>query len=80
MQIFLAICTHLLARTQEKTFEDVFLVRIASKRTVIKSGRTISFVWRLAGTLTHDTQHRKQKFIVETGNTHGTLASCPNLF
>ena len=33
MPIFFAICTHLLTRTQEKRFEDVFLVKITNKGT-----------------------------------------------
>ena len=28
---FFSNCTHLLTRTQEKTFEDVFLIKIANK-------------------------------------------------
>ena len=33
---FLRNCTHILARTQEEKFEDMFLVKIASKRTSLK--------------------------------------------
>ena len=31
MQIFFANCTSVWTRTQEETFEDVFLIKIASK-------------------------------------------------
>ena len=33
MQLFFRNCTHILTRTQEKKFEDMFLVKIASKGT-----------------------------------------------
>ena len=36
MSIFFANCTHLLTRTQEKKFEDVFLVKIANKGTTLR--------------------------------------------
>ena len=36
MLIFFANGTHLLARTQEQKFKDVFLVKIANKRTTLK--------------------------------------------
>ena len=33
MQVFFRNCTHILARTQGNKFEDMFLVKIASKGT-----------------------------------------------
>ena len=33
MQFFFINCTHILTRTQGKKFEDMFLVKIASKGT-----------------------------------------------
>ena len=33
MQFFFRNCTHMLARTQEKKFEDMICVKIASKET-----------------------------------------------
>ena len=35
MQIFFANCTHLLTRTQDKKFEDVFLAKIANTGTLL---------------------------------------------
>ena len=35
MQVFFTICTHLLTTTQEKKFEDVFLVSRASRQTTL---------------------------------------------
>ena len=32
-RFFFRNCTHILARTQEKKFEDMFLIKIASKGT-----------------------------------------------
>ena len=40
MQVFFRNCTHILTRTQGKKFEDMFLVKIASKGTSLKA-RTI---------------------------------------
>ena len=37
MLFFFRNCTHILTRTQGKKFEDMFLVKIASKRTSLKS-------------------------------------------
>ena len=37
MQVFFRNCTHILRRTQEKKFEDMFLVKIASKGTSLIS-------------------------------------------
>ena len=36
MQFFFRNCTHILTRTHEKRFEDMFLVKIASKGTSLK--------------------------------------------
>ena len=36
MQFFFRNCTHILTRTQGKTFEDMFLVKIASQGTSLK--------------------------------------------
>ena len=33
MQLFFRNCTHILTRTQRKKFEDMFLIKIASKGT-----------------------------------------------
>ena len=37
MPIFITNCTHLLTRTQANTFEDVLLVKIASKGTAFST-------------------------------------------
>ena len=37
MQIFFRNCTHILTRTQGKKFEDMFLVKIASKGTSLNA-------------------------------------------
>ena len=37
MQFFFRYCTHILTRTHEKKFEDMFLVKIASKGTSLIS-------------------------------------------
>ena len=37
MQFFFRNCTHILTRTQWKAFEDMFLVKIASKGTSLSS-------------------------------------------
>ena len=36
MQFFFRNCTHILTRTQGQKFEDMFLVKIASKETFLK--------------------------------------------
>ena len=36
-QFFLRNCTHILTRTQGKKFEDMFLVKIASKETSLSN-------------------------------------------
>ena len=36
MQFFFMNCTHILTRTQGEKFEDMFLVKIASKGTSLK--------------------------------------------
>ena len=36
MQVFFRNCAHILIRTQGKKFEDMFLVKIASKGTFLK--------------------------------------------
>ena len=41
MPILFANCTHLLTRTQEKKFEDVFLIKIANKGTTLREGLTV---------------------------------------
>ena len=45
MQVFFRNCTHILTRTQGKKFEDMFLVKIASKRTslIVDLNTTILF-------------------------------------
>ena len=35
MSIFFANCTHLLTRTQDKKLENMFLVKIANKGTIL---------------------------------------------
>ena len=37
MQFFFRNCNHILTRTQGEKFEDIFLVKIASKETSLKS-------------------------------------------
>ena len=37
MQVFFRNCTHILIRTRGEKFEDMFLVKIASKGTSLKS-------------------------------------------
>ena len=37
MQFFFRNCSHILTRTQGKKFEDMFLVKIASKGTSLKA-------------------------------------------
>ena len=36
MQFFFGNCSHILTRTQEEKFEDLFLVKIASKGTSVR--------------------------------------------
>ena len=41
MQFFFRNCTHILTRTQEKKFEDTFIVKIASKGTSLNQFKPI---------------------------------------
>ena len=38
MQFFFRTCTYILTRTQGKKFEDMFLIKIASKGASLKQG------------------------------------------
>ena len=44
MQLFFRNCTHILTRTKGKKFEDMFLVKIASKGTSL--GTDYYFIYR----------------------------------
>ena len=39
MQVFFRICTRILTRAQGKMFEDLFLVKIANKASLLRSRR-----------------------------------------
>ena len=43
MQLFFRNCTHILTRTQGKKFEDMFLVKIASKGTSLSFAKVFVF-------------------------------------
>ena len=46
MQVFFRNCTHMLKRTQRKKFEDIFLVKIASKGTSLIPDSFVFHTWR----------------------------------
>ena len=41
MQFFFRNCTHILTRTPGTKFEDMFLVKVASKGTYLKGDRSL---------------------------------------
>ena len=44
MEFFVRNRTHILTRTQEKKFEDMFLVKIASKGSLLKCSRSTKII------------------------------------
>ena len=47
MQFFFSNCTHILTRTQGKKFEDMFLVKIASKGTSLNKAYSKSTMYKI---------------------------------
>ena len=61
MQFFFRNCTHILTRTQGTTFEDMFLIKIASKGTSL---------------MMNSSYHSKSQFELLNSHFVGDLDSC----